>query len=841
MAREVWITGIGLASSLGEGLDAHWQAMVEAEHPQPVVDRDFVPPFSIHPMVPLDLDKQIPKRADQRQMETWQRLGTYTAGLALEDAGIAGNLEILGHTHAVVAADGGARDEAVDTAILAGLESAADQASYLNEHLSNDLRPTLFLAQLPNLLAGNISIVHKVTGSSRTFMGEEIAGVSAAEVAWRRIRAGQGDIFLVGGASQADRKDTVLNCALGGILWAGDPVSVWARQAKGGGSIFGSAGAFLVLEAREHAEARGRKPYAKLTEHRHRPEPAAARRRDGQGDRPVRRDPAGRQRAGRGAVRRHRGRHADRRGARPAGAIDRRRPGGYRAGDRQPDRQRRRRDVSGRWSASPHSPCRAAAFFPPADESGFETAGQGAARARGGHHDRRLARRRHGPRRGGGLREEQAWARPETISAVRSSPSPATAWSPRSVRASPIIWAGADRRAFRRQAHTRFPTDNMRTIIAGAIDYLWQDGDTAMDITMRAGILAAEEAIADARIGTKGDFPGPLFAAMPPAEMEWPYRKKIYRDAPAKDGDAYDRMIAAARTANDDDGYHHALLGFIAEGIAETIGTKGAPISLTTACASGATAIQLGVEAIRRGDTQAAISLGADCSVNPEMMIRFALLSALSGTNDPPEEVSKPFSKDRDGFVIAEGAAALVLEDYDAARAARRTDPRHYPRHRREGRRFPPHPLAAGRLGDHRRDPHHHRRRRRLAGRDRLHQRPRHLDAGERQDGGDVAGGGVRRAHEAPADLVQQVDDRPYADRRRRDRGDLLDQDHRGGRAAADHQLPRSRPDDRARRRAERGAERAGRHGPVELLRLRRPERLPRHRRRAGVTRSRVA
>ncbi len=209
----------------------------------------------------------------------------------------------------------------------------------------------------------------------------------------------------------------------------------------------------------------------------------------------------------------------------------------------------------------------------------------------------------------------------------------------------------------------------MRTTIAGAIDYLWQDGDTAMDITMRAGILAAEEAIADARIGTRGDFPGPMFAALPPAEMEWPYRRKIYREAPPEDGDAYDRMIAAARQHNDDDGYHHTLLGFIAEGIADKIGSKGAPISLTTACASGATAIQLSVEAIRRGDTDAAISLGADCSVNPEMMIRFGLLSALSGTNDPPEEVSKPFSKDRDGFVIAEGAAALVLENYDVAKA----------------------------------------------------------------------------------------------------------------------------------------------------------------------------
>jgi 3-oxoacyl-[acyl-carrier-protein] synthase II len=228
-------------------------------------------------------------------------------------------------------------------------------------------------------------------------------------------------------------------------------------------------------------------------------------------------------------------------------------------------------------------------------------------------------------------------------------------------------WAGlvAGRSGIRKIS--RFPTENMRTIIAGAIDYLWRDDDTAMDITMRAGILAAEEAIADAGVGTPGDFPGPLFAALPPAELEWPYRGALYEGAPEIGGDAYDRMIAAARSKNDDYGFRHALLSFIGEGIAEKIGTRGAPISLTTACASGATAIQLSVEAIRRGDTDAAISIGADCSVNPEMMIRFGLLSALSGTNEPPEEVSRPFAKDRDGFVIAEGAAALVLENYDTA------------------------------------------------------------------------------------------------------------------------------------------------------------------------------
>lgn len=264
MAREVWITGIGLVSSLGEGLDAHWAALAEAEQPRPNVDLAFTPPFGIHPMVPLDLDSQIPKKSDQRQMEPWQRLGTYAAGLALEDAGIAGNLDILSHTHAVVAADGGERDVPTDSAILDGLRTAEPKAPFLNEHLSNDLRPTLFLSQLPNLVAGNISIVHKVTGSSRTFMGEEVAGVSAAEIAWRRIGAEQGDIFLVGGASIAERKDSILNGALGGVLWSGEHLPIWARLEKGGGAMLGSAGAFLVLEAREHAEARGRKPYARL-------------------------------------------------------------------------------------------------------------------------------------------------------------------------------------------------------------------------------------------------------------------------------------------------------------------------------------------------------------------------------------------------------------------------------------------------------------------------------------------------------------------------------------------------------------------------------------------------
>jgi 3-oxoacyl-[acyl-carrier-protein] synthase II len=114
--------------------------------------------------------------------------------------------------------------------------------------------------------------------------------------------------------------------------------------------------------------------------------------------------------------------------------------------------------------------------------------------------------------------------------------------------------------------------------------------------------------------------------------------------------------------------FHHRFqMGSVADYVSETFGTKGSPISLSTACASGATAIQLGVEAIRRGETDAALCAGTEASVNQEGLVRFSLLSALSTQNAPPQAASKPFSKNRDGFVMAEGSGALVLESYEAA------------------------------------------------------------------------------------------------------------------------------------------------------------------------------
>src|SRR5215216_4521462 len=259
-AKEVWITGIGIVSSLGEGLDAHWDAL-NAKTIN-VDDKRFAP-YIVHPLAPVTFDAQIPKKGDQRQMEAWQRIGTYAAGLALDSAGIKGNKEILGRTDMIVAAGGGERDRAVDLAIMTADAKGNSSPGFLNERLMNDLRPTLFLAQLSNLLAGNIAIVHGVCGTSRTFMGEESAGTEAARITLARIAAGQSDIALVGGSMNAERKDILLIYEFGGFNLKHAHAPVWQR-APDGGFALGSLGVFLVIEARQHAQARGARPRARL-------------------------------------------------------------------------------------------------------------------------------------------------------------------------------------------------------------------------------------------------------------------------------------------------------------------------------------------------------------------------------------------------------------------------------------------------------------------------------------------------------------------------------------------------------------------------------------------------
>ena len=123
------------------------------------------------------------------------------------------------------------------------------------------------------------------------------------------------------------------------------------------------------------------------------------------------------------------------------------------------------------------------------------------------------------------------------------------------------------------------------------------------------------EALAQA--GLSGDFGGPLFLAAPPVEPEWSDRFALAdRRRPAeRRAMPMTASLPHARSGRSGRFTKPSLFGAIAERLADRFGTRGLPITLSTACASGATAIQLGVEAIRRGERDRALSIGADGSV----------------------------------------------------------------------------------------------------------------------------------------------------------------------------------------------------------------------------------
>ena len=263
--NDVVITGVGIVTCQGVGKEPHIALLSAADAGALKVETERFAPYPIHPMPEIDWSTQIAKRGDQRQMENWQRLGVFSAGLALDDAGLKTDAEACASMDMIVAAGGGERDIKVDSLIVDEALKRNDRELLLNEKLTTELRPTLFLAQLSNLVAGNISIVHKVTGSSRTFMGEESSGISAVETAFHRIKAGQSTHSLVGGAFVAERADIILLVEGIRAHATGDWHPLWSRSAdNGGGMIMGSVGAFLILESRAHAQARDAHIYATI-------------------------------------------------------------------------------------------------------------------------------------------------------------------------------------------------------------------------------------------------------------------------------------------------------------------------------------------------------------------------------------------------------------------------------------------------------------------------------------------------------------------------------------------------------------------------------------------------
>jgi len=247
----VWVTGVGIVSAAGSSA----ADVLSGQASQ--TDWSTFAPYGIRPVVGFDPERYVPKRGDRRAMSSMMLYAVDAAAQALEGAGILGDAALLGETGLLVAAGMSDRDTSADAALLEAARGD-DQWVRHNAAMQEQLRPTLFLAQLPNLVAGNISILLGVSGMSRTLMGEEMAGAECIRLGIAQIAGGQRRIMLVGGCFSAERPEVLASYAAAGLLSRSDGAT---REA---GMVIGSGAAFLVLEDADHARRRGARPYGQV-------------------------------------------------------------------------------------------------------------------------------------------------------------------------------------------------------------------------------------------------------------------------------------------------------------------------------------------------------------------------------------------------------------------------------------------------------------------------------------------------------------------------------------------------------------------------------------------------
>ena len=111
-----------------------------------------------------------------------------------------------------------------------------------------------------------------------------------------------------------------------------------------------------------------------------------------------------------------------------------------------------------------------------------------------------------------------------------------------------------------------------------------------------------------------------------------------------------------------------AIVNLAAGQVSIRFGAKGPNSATATACAAGAHAIGDSFKIIQRGDADLMICGGAESAITPMSVAGFASMRALSTNNDDPVHASRPFERDRDGFVIGEGAGIMILEELEAAK-----------------------------------------------------------------------------------------------------------------------------------------------------------------------------
>lgn len=187
----------------------------------------------------------------------------------------------------------------------------------------------------------------------------------------------------------------------------------------------------------------------------------------------------------------------------------------------------------------------------------------------------------------------------------------------------------------------------------------------------RFAIKAADEALADAGISPQaGDATRwGLVAGSGMMTAEYAYWQKVSARFAADGQIDLVKLGREAREFATTTDFSQTLSNSGLSLLLKRYGIKGYANSVHTACASGGQALGLAMQAIRRGDADTILAGGFDSMINPMGLSSFCLLGALSTFNDQPETASRPFDLTRQGFVLGEGAAFLVLEDWQKARA----------------------------------------------------------------------------------------------------------------------------------------------------------------------------
>ncbi len=210
---------------------------------------------------------------------------------------------------------------------------------------------------------------------------------------------------------------------------------------------------------------------------------------------------------------------------------------------------------------------------------------------------------------------------------------------------------------------TRFDATNFPSRIAGEVkdfnpaDYIEKKEIKKMDTFIHYALAASQEAVDDAKLKITeenedrvGVYIGSGIGGLPAIEH---YHKVLLEKGPDRITPFYIPMV---------------IINLASGQVAIRFGAKGPNSSAVTACASGNNCIGDAFRLIQYGEADTMIAGGAESTICTTALAGFASAKALSRRNDDPEHASRPFDKDRDGFVIGEGAGVLVLEEMEQAR-----------------------------------------------------------------------------------------------------------------------------------------------------------------------------